>query len=207
MQKTIVVIVIFFTNYVFGQDFIPSKDTVILKDKIKIEYKVQKHAVFMTTYQDGKRNGLCKSYYISGKLWSESNNRDGKIDGQSISYTPNGEVAVIEEWKSGMLKSKKIFYQNTFSEPQKYYFVSKDGFDLIKNGVAVKLNNTTPDSLIEENPFGSYMWIKGEKKLFSGKEAPKYKLIKTGDKPGYYMIDSDGKETFIRALTKEEMKY
>ena len=207
MKNKLIIIVLLIAKGAACQNFIPTKDTIIEDAGIRIEYKVLKHAIFVTTYKDGEWNGPYKSYYKNGTLWSEGNRIDGKIDGVEKSYTPNGNIAVIDEWKNGVLKNKKIFYQNTIAEPQKYFFVSKEGFDLVKDGVQIKLENiAVPDSIIEENPYGAYIWINGRKKLFSGTEAPSYKLIKVGEKPGLYLIESDGKQTFIRALTKEEMK-
>lgn len=191
---------------VVAQNMLPLKDTLIERDGFQIEYKVFEHAVFMTSYKNGKWNGPYKAYYRNGNVWSESNRVNGMLEGKSISYIPTGEIAMIDEWSNGVLKSKKIFYQNTITEPQKYFFVSKVGFDIVKDGLQIKLDSTTPDSIIEEDPYGAYIWLKGQRKLFSGTEAPKYKLIKTGKKTGLYRIDKEGKKTFIRPLTKEEME-
>jgi hypothetical protein len=196
----------FVTSISFGQTFLPEKDTTILnKDGSEIRYQVKPHAIYMTTYKDNKWNGPHKSFYKNGKLWSAGFRRDDKLEGKTISYTPNGDTAAIEEWKNSTLVTKIIFYQNTIKEPQKYFFVSKTGFPLLLNGIQAKLDKTTPDSLIEEGPDFAYIWIKGERKLFSGKEPAKFMLIKTGDKPGFYKVEGDTK-TFIRPLTEAEKK-
>ena len=135
MKKIYFALINLFACSLTAQNVLPIKDTIIENGEIQIQYKVLKHAVFMTTYKNGKWNGICKSFYKNGALWSEDTRVDGKINGKAISYTPSGSIAVIEEWENGVLKNKKIFYQNTFAEPQKYFFVSKEGFDLIKEGI------------------------------------------------------------------------
>jgi hypothetical protein len=205
-MKTICFILSLISSKLYGQQFFPIRDTTVQNDGYKIEYKVFEHAVFMTTYKDGKWNGPYKAFYKNGKLWSEDTRVNGKLEGKAVSYTPKGNIASVEEWSASNLMRKTIFYQNTIAEPQKYFFVSEQGFDLIKEGMQVKLDGNTPDSLIEEYPNGSYIWIKGERRLFSGTEEPQYKLIKNSEKPGLYRIESDGKKTFIRPLSKEETK-
>lgn len=206
MKPFYFILINLFVGSLFGQNFLPLKDTIITKAGFQIEYKVQEHAIFMTTSKNGKWNGPYKSYYKNGKIWSEGSRINGKIEGKSISYTPSGKIAMIEEWKDSRLVNQVIYYQNTIDQPQRYFFVSKTGFTFIENGKERTLDSTTPDSLIEENFHGAYIWLNGERKLFSGKEAPKYKLIKTGEKSGLYRIDVDNKLTFIRPLTKGEMK-
>jgi hypothetical protein len=204
MKTTI--LLAFVTSFAFGQTSLPKRDTVIQnKDGSEIRYKVEPHATYMTTYKDGKWNGVHKSFFSNGKLWHQDNRVNGMIQGKSFDLTPSGDTATIEEWKNSMPFTRIIFYQATIADPQKYFFVSKTGFPLLKNWVQAPLDKTTPDSLIEEGPDYAYIWLKGERKLFSGKEPAKFMLIKTGDKPGFYKVEGDTK-TFIRPLTEAEKK-
>ena len=193
----------FITSLSFGQTSLPQKDTIIFnKDGSETHYQVKPHAVFMTTFKNGKWNGPYKSFYKNGKLWCENNRIDDKIEGESIQYTPNGDTAEIEISKDNRIVKKTIFYQNTRDNPQTYFFVSKTGFNLVENGKQKTLDSTTPDSLIEEGPDFKYMWLKGEKKLISGNEQ-KFVLILTGSNPGWYRVEGD-KQTFFRPMTEGE---
>lgn len=195
----------FLSTITFSQNFLPAHDTVIQnKDGSQTKWQVQSHAIYMTTYKNDVWNGPSKSYYKNGQLWCQDNRVNGKIEGASISYTPSGDTATIEEWKNSRLIKKIIYYQNTIPEPQKYYFVSKKGFPLLLNGVQAKFDSTTPDSLVEEGPDNGYMWLKGEKKLLYGKEV-KYITITTGDKPGNYKV-IDGEQIFMFPLTESQKK-
>ena len=193
------------TTFSIAQD-LPKKDTTIHNiDGSEVQYKIKPHAIYMTTYKNGKWNGPYKAFYKNGKLWREDSRVDGMVQGKAIEYTPSGDTATIEEWKNNRPFTRIVFYQATISDPQKYFFVSKTGFPLLKNGIQSSLDKTTPDSLIEEGPGYSYIWLKGERKLFFGTEPAKYVLIKTGDKPGFYKVEGDTK-TFIRPLTESEKK-
>jgi len=55
-----------------------------------------------------RREGLWKSYYEDGKIWSEGEYKDGLRDGITITYHPNGvkrfEGAFYQSKKSGIWK-------------------------------------------------------------------------------------------------------
>lgn len=55
-----------------------------------------------------RREGLWKSYYEDGKIWSEGEYKDGLRDGLTITYHPNGvkrfEGAFYQSKKSGIWK-------------------------------------------------------------------------------------------------------
>lgn len=174
---------------------------------MKSDITLKQRLYFMTTYKDGKWNGPFKAYYKNGKIWREDNRENGKIEGKAIEYTPNGDTAKIEEWKNSKLFNQIVFYQSTKKHYQKYHLVSREGFPMIVAGKNGTLGYNTTDSLIESGPDCEYIWLNGKRQLFSGKEPEKiiYKIIKTGEKPGYYRIQGEQSD-FIRPLTKEEMK-
>ena len=205
MKATI--ILIFITSLSFGQTLFPKKDTIIYnKDGSESHYHVQSNAIQMTTYKNGTWNGPFRGYYKNGKLWVEDNRVNGSIVGKSIEYTPNGDTAKIEEWSKNMATSRIVFYSSTNKDDQKYYFVSKKGFTVLRNGVATKIDKSNaPDSLIEDGIDNAHMWIKGERKLLWGEEDAKYIIVTTGDKPGVYKIEGD-KKTFFRPFTEGEKK-
>ena len=193
------------TTNLLGQNFLPTKDsTVNNPDGSITNFQVLPHAIFMTTMKDGKWNGPFKSFYKNGKLWHSDNRIDNKIEGVSYDFTPNGDTAQIEIWKNSNPITVIIFYSSTIYNPQKYYFVSKKGFTLRENGKPTRLNESTPDSLIENQGTCLNMWIKGKRELFYG-ECTTFEIIKTGGKPGLYKIKGNSKE-FIRPLTEEEKK-
>lgn len=204
MKTTI--LLTFLTSIALGQNSLPKHDTIIQnKDGSETKWQVKSHAIYMTTYKNGKWNGPAKAYYENGRLWSEDNRVNDKIEGPLFSYTPNGDTATIEEWRNSSPTKRIIFYQNTTREPQKYFFVSKKGFPLLLNGVQAKFDKTTPDSLVEEGPDYAYIWYKGEKKLLYGQEAPKFVPVTAGAKPGFYKVEGKT-QTFFRPFTEGEKK-
>jgi len=53
--------------------------------------------------QNRRREGLWKSYYEDGKIWSEGEYKDGLRDGITITYHPNG----VKRFEGAFYKSKK----------------------------------------------------------------------------------------------------
>lgn len=48
--------------------------------------------------ENGNRQGLWISYYDTGVKWSESYYTDGKRDGHSLTFYPNGQVRYVGEY-------------------------------------------------------------------------------------------------------------
>ena len=202
------ILILFFllSTSILGQTFLPIKDTIIKqKDGSEIRYTIQPHAIYLTTYKNGMWEGIHKSFYKNGNLWHIDYRKNGKIEGKAFDFTPNGDTASIQEWKESVLYDEIVFYNSTRKDNQKYFFVSKTGFHRIINGVYTPLNQNAPDSLIEEGPNYTYIFIKGEKKLLYGEESPKFITILDGDKPGFYKI-SGGEKIFFREFTEAEKK-
>jgi len=68
------------------------------------------------------RDGLWISYYEEGSKWSESYYVDGKRDGHSLTFFPNGEIRYIGEYKNDEKKGSWKFYneQGALIREEKY---------------------------------------------------------------------------------------
>ena len=60
-------------------------------------------------YKDGKRDGLCKSWYKNGQLKDDGNYKDGKREGLWKSYYENGQLKDEGNFKDGELISQKCW--------------------------------------------------------------------------------------------------
>ena len=60
--------------------------------------------------EKGNRQGLWISYYENGTKWSESYYVDGKRDGHSLTFYPNGQVRYIGEYKNDEQVGSWKFY-------------------------------------------------------------------------------------------------
>ena len=52
--------------------------------------------IYDANYKDGKKHGLTRGYYSSGKLKLEKNYKDGKEVGECKEYYPSGEIRIKE---------------------------------------------------------------------------------------------------------------
>lgn len=59
------------------------------------------------------REGLWISYYEDGTKWSESYYVDGKKDGHTVTFFPNGQVRYVGEYKNDKKIGTWIFYDET----------------------------------------------------------------------------------------------
>ncbi|MCW3072385.1 MAG: hypothetical protein JWO44_2275 [Bacteroidetes bacterium] len=91
-----------------------------------------------------------------------------------------------------------------------YLFVSKNGFETIKNGTTINLDATTPDNIIEdeysENGTTTYIWKNGKKELYTGGLPDG--AIETqyeGENSGVYEWKS-GKKILKRKLTQQDLE-
>lgn len=51
---------------------------------------------------NGKREGPFSAYYNSGKKWYVSNFKDGKLNGEKITFGETGDTLSIEEYENGV---------------------------------------------------------------------------------------------------------
>ncbi len=63
--------------------------------------------------QSIKREGLWISYYESGIKWSESYYIDGKKDGHTVTFFPNGSIRYVGEYDNDEKVGKWTFYDET----------------------------------------------------------------------------------------------
>jgi antitoxin component YwqK of YwqJK toxin-antitoxin module len=56
------------------------------------------------------REGLWISYYENGIKWSEAYYADGKRDGHSLTFYPNGKIRYIGEYKADTKTGEWTFY-------------------------------------------------------------------------------------------------
>lgn len=67
-------------------------------------------------YKDGKKNGVAKEYYESGKLQTEAPLKDGEQNGVEKSYYENGRLQFKKPYKDGRANGvEKAYYSS--SEP------------------------------------------------------------------------------------------
>jgi len=59
------------------------------------------------------REGLWISYYEDGTKWSESYYRDGKREGHSLTFFPNGEIRYVGEYTNDKKTGVWSFYDET----------------------------------------------------------------------------------------------
>lgn len=60
--------------------------------------------------QDGKREGLWKSFRRSGVLWSEGDFKNGLRNGVTTTYHPNGKIYYLGEYTNGAKSGNWKFY-------------------------------------------------------------------------------------------------
>lgn len=106
----------------------------------------------ITPIVNGKANGKFHSYFSKGKVWSTSWYVDGKLEGEQIVYTEDGQVAEINIWKENRLKEQRIYWQAIpYTDRQKFYFLSDTGVYKIKDGKQVyDFSSTPPEGFILE---------------------------------------------------------
>jgi len=67
---------------------------------------------YSANYTDGKRNGLFSSYDKEGRRVNEINYVDGEMDGLNIQYYPNGQARLIKTYENGLLRKALYFYKD-----------------------------------------------------------------------------------------------
>jgi len=66
----------------------------------------------VTSWKDGKLDGLCSWYYESGVLKAEATFKDGKQDGISKWYYESGKLKAEANWQDGRLLSTTCYDEN-----------------------------------------------------------------------------------------------
>jgi antitoxin component YwqK of YwqJK toxin-antitoxin module len=104
----------------------PSKD---ITDGEFIEYHSNGNIKTKGLLKNGKRTGVWTSYFVSGKVQSESKFDKGKLNGKTATYYPNGNVQYMG-----------LYINN--EKDDNWFFYGEDGsFEkdvLFKNGEKVK---------------------------------------------------------------------
>ena len=73
-------------------------------------------------YKNGTRNGLWKTYYKSGELWSELYFKNGQPDSTTTAYYPNGKVRYQGFYTKGQKSGTwKIFKEDGSIKELKHY--------------------------------------------------------------------------------------
>lgn len=62
---------------------------------------------------NGNRQGLWIAYYDNGIKWSESYYTDGKRDGHTLTFHPNGQVRYVGEYKNDLKIGLWRFYDES----------------------------------------------------------------------------------------------
>jgi len=127
---------------------------------------------FSYTYRFGVLNGPYKSFYETGVLWGKGNYINGQLNGQFITYTPEGKLAMEEEYQDGKLTYQKVYWEEVPYTAKEFLFSSDKGFVTVKDGKYVTLDSKTPDNIIEQkfnfetSAMDLYIWKGGKKKLY-----------------------------------------
>ncbi len=73
-------------------------------------------------YKNGSRNGLWKTYYKSGELWSEIYFKNGQPDSTTTAYYPNGKIRYQGFYTKGQKSGTwKIFKEDGSIKELKHY--------------------------------------------------------------------------------------
>jgi antitoxin component YwqK of YwqJK toxin-antitoxin module len=122
---------------------------------------------FLYTYKDGVLNGRYAAFYENGNIWAEGNYENGQLNGPFKTYMPDKRLAVEEEWKKGSLFYQKVYWQPIIYNEKKFLFVSKEGFVTMTNGRYLKLDESTPDNIMQPGPTGeSIIWKNGKSEVY-----------------------------------------
>jgi len=80
---------------------------------------------FEENYQNGKLDGLRKTYYGNGNLEAEENYKNGKLDGLRKTYYSNGNLDSESNYKAGKKEGPvKTYYENGNLKEE---FIFKEG--------------------------------------------------------------------------------
>lgn len=60
-----------------------------------------KNRQFEGTYTNGRKNGVWKTWYENGKLWSETSFKDDVNHGKTMSFHPNGKKYYEGQYTNG----------------------------------------------------------------------------------------------------------
>ena len=63
------------------------------------------------SFKDGKEEGEWVSYYDNGQLWYKGEYKDGKEEGVWVSYWDNGQLWRKGKYKNGKKKGEWVFYK------------------------------------------------------------------------------------------------
>ena len=82
-----------------------TKDGKVVRHGLCKDYYENGKIVSELNYKDGKLDGICKGYYKDGELEFEYNYKDGKRDGLCKYYYEDGGLESELNFKEGKLKS------------------------------------------------------------------------------------------------------
>lgn len=103
-----------------------------------------------TPYKDGKKNGVAKEYYESGKLQTEAPLKDGEQNGVAKQYYESGRLQTETPFKDGKENGvEKSYYENGRLQFKKPY---KDG----------RANGVEKAYYSSSEPFADVIWNNGE---------------------------------------------
>ena len=131
MKKGIVVFLVFFSSYLFGQD-------TIMKNGFNQFFYPSEKISSEGSMKDGKPNGYWKTYYENGELKSEGNRKNFVLDSTWKFYSDSGKLTVMINYLDG----KKNGFRTTYlkSESISEYFKNdvkefcRDVINKIKEG-------------------------------------------------------------------------
>ncbi len=108
--------------------------------EIKKEYYPSGKLKSEVNYKNGKLEGIFMDYYKHGKLKYEANYKNGKEEGIARGYYKNGKLEYEENYKNGKLEG----HAKTYYETGEYMFI-----DTYKNGININRKSYTEDGKLE----------------------------------------------------------
>lgn len=159
------------------------------------------------TYNEvnGIREGLTTSYYPSGEIKQTLNHLGGKIEGEEISYTEQGEIISIIYWNNNQTIKEIIYRQETPWNKGNYILVSENGFVLRdEKGYNIDFPSTYIQQKRDDPITGENIFVynhDGKKEIFKvpPKDGTMVFYPKGHKKEGVYKW-KNGQEVYLRPL-------
>jgi len=100
-------------------EFLKERNGIIYKKKVTnkpysgyVEGKKENGFLVRGTYQNGKKEGIWKTYDWDVQLWTKKTFKDGKLDGVSEIYYDNGRLENKVNYKNGKMNGLSEFYDD-----------------------------------------------------------------------------------------------
>lgn len=117
--------------------------------------------VLLSSYKDGKQNGVEIDYFLNGKIKDSINYLNDRQDGNYKAYTENGILIKDCNYRNGyLIDSYKEYYTNGIIKVQGQYSQTKGYIkvNLVNASATGKMKVRTVDRLIDNKPLKQGVW-------------------------------------------------